>query len=428
MIELIAGQLTDWGLREEWSVELAFLLLMVGLLLMAIVLNYIVRGILIRLIHSLIKKSRFHWDDVAIKQRTFSRLAHFAPAILFYTLAPLFLLEGHAWTESFVEFIRRFAMIYMIVAGVLVLDSLFNTINQVYEGLEIAKTKPIKSYFQVTKLILILFAVILVLSIVLNRSPWAFLTGLGAIAAVLILVFKDTILGLVAGVQNAAYDIIRIGDWIEMPKYGVDGDVIEISLNTIKVQNWDKTVVSIPTGALLTESIKNWRGMTESGGRRIKRHVNIDMNTIKFCDEEMLGRFSKFLSIQEYIEKKKQEISKHNKGIPTDTATLINGRHLTNVGTFRAYLQAYLRNHSSIHQNLTFLIRQLQPTEMGLPIEIYVFTNDTRWVEYEGIQADIFDHILAVLPLFDLAVFQETSGQRYKIDIVSTPEMKTPSN
>ncbi len=424
MIELISDTYQSWDLPGDWTLGLAFITLTLGIILLGIIVNFVVRRILVRLIHGIIKKSRFKWDDIAIKQRTFARLAHLAPALLFYIAAPLFNIEEYAWTESFTESIRRVSLIYMILMSALVVDSIFNTVFHVYNGFNIAKNKPIKSYLQVAKLLLIFLAIILILSIILNRSPWAFLTGLSALAAVLILVFKDTILGFVAGVQNAAYDTIRLGDWIEMPKFGADGDVIEISLNTIKIRNWDKTVVSIPSGALLTDGVKNWRGMTESGGRRIKRHINIDMNTIKFCDEEMLKRFSQYRNIANYIQDKKTEISQYNQGIPMDTAALVNGRHLTNLGTFRAYVEAYLRANTEIHQEMTFLIRQLQPTEKGLPLEVYVFSKDTRWVQYEDIQSDIFDHIFAVIPLFDLAVFQETSGQNYKIDIVSMPEPK----
>jgi miniconductance mechanosensitive channel len=255
---------------------------------------------------------------------------------------------------------------------------------------------------------------VLVIALLFKQSPFGILGGLGAMTAVLILVFKDTILGLVASFQISTTDMVRIGDWIEMPKYGADGDVIDVSLHTIKIQNWNKTISTIPTYALISDTFKNWRGMSDSGGRRIKRAVNIDITSIKFCTEEMIKRFSKFQYISEHVEKKKKELAEFNEVNRFDISELVNGRHMTNIGTFRAYLEEYLRNHPKIHQDMTFLVRQLPPGEHGLPIEIYVFSNDQRWAQYEAIQADIFDHILAVLPMFDLRAFQSPTGHDFK--------------
>ena len=229
------------------------------------------------------------------------------------------------------------------------------------------------------------------------------------------LVFRDSILGFVAGIQLAANRMVSVGDWIEMPAYGADGDVLEVALTTVKVQNWDKTITTIPTYALISESFKNWRGMSESGGRRIKRSVSIDMSSIKFCDLEMLERFEKIQYISGYIEQKKNELKDFNRAMSVDTASLVNGRRMTNIGTFRAYVQAYLQNHPKINKDMTFLIRQLPPTENGLPIEIYVFSNDKVWANYEAIQADIFDHVLAVVPEFDLRVYQNPTGADFRI-------------
>jgi len=233
--------------------------------------------------------------------------------------------------------------------------------------------------------------------------------------AVLILVFKDSILGLVAGIQLSANDMVRIGDWIEMPEFGADGDVTDVTLNTVKVQNWDKTITTIPAYALISDSFKNWRGMSESGGRRIKRSISIDMDSIKFCTPEMLERFESFGAISEYINTKRAEIEAFNATLDTDISVVVNRRNLTNVGTFRAYVEFYLRSHPNIHHGMTFLVRQLPPDEHGLPIEIYVFSSDQDWINYEGIQADIFDHMLAVIPMFDLAVFQSPSGSDSRI-------------
>jgi miniconductance mechanosensitive channel len=228
---------------------------------------------------------------------------------------------------------------------------------------------------------------------------------------------------LVASFQITATNLVRLGDWIEVPKYGADGDVIDISLHTIRVQNWNKTISTIPTYALISETFKNWRGMEESGGRRIKRSIYIDVNSIKFCDEEMIERFSKYEFIADYVQGKKDELARYNTERKVDTSFLVNGRHMTNVGTFRAYTEAYLKNHPDVHPSLTFLVRQLQPTEHGLPIEIYVFSKVQAWAKYEAIQADIFDHLLAVVPLFDLRVYQRPSGRDFQAMV---PPAATP--
>ncbi|MFA9407924.1 MAG: mechanosensitive ion channel family protein, partial [Candidatus Dadabacteria bacterium] len=249
---------------------------------------------------------------------------------------------------------------------------------------------------------------------VIGQSPAFFLGGLGAMAAVLMLIFKDPILGLAAGIQLSANKMVRVGDWIEMPKYGADGDVIDISLTTVKVQNWDKTIITIPTFALVSEGVKNWRGMSESGGRRIKRPIFIDMTSVKFCTLEMIEKFSKIQYLSNYVLDKKKELSDFNEQRNIDNTVLVNGRRMTNLGTFRAYLVSYLRDHPKINKNLTFLVRQLDPGPTGLPIEIYVFSSDQVWANYESIQADIFDHVLAVIPEFDLRVYQNPTGSDFQ--------------
>jgi len=303
----------------------------------------------------------------------------------------------------------------MIIIMMLVLDSLLNTVEDIYQTFRASKEIPIKGFIQVLKLVLYFVAAIFVISILLNKTPVYLLSGIGALAAVMLLVFKDSILGFVAGIQLAANRMVSVGDWIEMPKYGADGDVLEVALTTVKVQNWDKTITTIPTYALISESFKNWRGMSESGGRRIKRSVNIDMSSIRFCDGEMLERFGKIQYISEYIETKKHELEEFNQATKVDNASLVNGRRMTNIGTFRAYVKAYLQNHPMINKDMTFLIRQLPPTEYGLPIEIYVFSKDKVWANYEAIQADIFDHILAVVPEFDLHVYQNPTGADFRV-------------
>ena len=273
-------------------------------------------------------------------------------------------------------------------------------------GVEYLKHKPIKSYFQILKIIIWVITFIFGISILLDKSPMVFLTGLGAISAVTMLVFKDTILGFVASIQVAAYDSVRVGDWITISGKNVDGDVIDVSVNTVKVRNFDNTVVTLPTYELMTASVQNWRGMTESGGRRIKRSILIDIDSIHFCNDALLAELSKLMLLNNDLENKKQEIHSYNLNAKIDKSLPANGRDLTNIGLFRTYIENYLRNNDKIHKNMTFLVRQLQPTEMGLPIEVYVFTNDTKWENYEKIQSDIFDHLLATLPYFQLKAFQ----------------------
>ena len=267
---------------------------------------------------------------------------------------------------------------------------------------------PLKSYIQIIKIFIFIFAVLLAISVLSGRSPWVLLGSLGAISAVLLLIFRDTILSFMANLQISSNNLIQLNDWVEAPAFGADGNVIEIALHTIKVQNWDKTITVIPTHKLIDESFKNWRGMQESGGRRIKRAINIDMSSIKFCDESMIKKYMQIDLLSDYLKGKINDISKSKNGKIINVA--LNSRQLTNIGTFREYVKAYLRNHAKVNHDMTFLIRQLQPKENGLPLEIYVFSNDNKWVNYENIQADIFDHLLASVSYFDLRVFQHPSG------------------
>jgi miniconductance mechanosensitive channel len=350
-------------------------------------------------------KTPTRWDDILLESRFFARLSHFAPVLVVYFAATGFP-EARDW-------IQRAVLAYMVVVGVFACNALLSAGEAIYRTLEVSRHRPIRGFVQIVKILVFIVGVILFVAALIDRSPWVFLTGVSALTAVLLLVFKDTLLGLVASFQITASDMVREGDWIEMPKYGADGDVIDVTLYTVKVRNWDKTITTIPTYALVSDSFKNWRGMEESGGRRIKRAVNIDMNSIRFCDDALLERFEKIRLISDYVREKREEIERHNAETGADTSVLVNGRRLTNVGTFRAYVAAYLRSHPRVHQGLTFLVRQLAPGETGLPIEIYVFCSDQAWARYEAIQADIFDHILSVVPEFGLRVFQSPSGNDF---------------
>ncbi len=406
----------------DYTQPLAALTALVAVALIAIVANMVTRGVIVVLIRRVLARTKSVRDDILVKRRVFQRLSQLAPAFIIYALAPV-ALEAY---PALGAFLVKLSLVYMIAIGVLFVDGMINAGLEIYGTFRISRTFPVTSFAQVTKLILYFLGFIATLSVLLGESPMTFIAGLGALAAVLMFVFKDLILGLVAGIQLSANRIVAVGDWIEIPKYGVDGDVMEIALTTVKIRNFDKTITTVPTQALINESFKNWRGMTETGGRRIKRSVHIDVASIRFCDEEMLERYAKIRHIAAYIEEKRKEIAAYNEETGADRALLVNGRHLTNIGTFRAYVEAYLRNHPKISKDLTLLVRQLQPTAHGLPIEIYVFTNDTNWIAYEGIQADIFDHILAAAREFDLRVFQDPTGADFQRSFAQRQEASAP--
>ncbi len=411
MLELLQNWLLSQGLSESLTFYVVRSTAVITVLVLSAIANFVAKRYIVTTLTYVISRSKTKWDDAILRQKTLNRLAHLAPALIIFLLTPV-ALEGFDLT---ITLILNAAQIYMIIILMLVLDSLLNTLEDVYRSFRAAKEIPIKGFIQVLKLVLYFFTAVLVISILLDKTPIYLLSGIGALTAVLMLVFRDAILGFVAGIQLAANRMVAVGDWIEMPKYGADGDVLEVTLTTVKVQNWDKTITTIPTYALISESFKNWRGMDESGGRRIKRTVNIDMSSIRFCDEEMLARYGKIQYISEYIEKKRHELEEFNQSANIDNASLANGRRMTNIGTFRAYVVAYLHNHPMINTEMTFLVRQLQPTQYGLPIEIYVFSKDKAWANYEAIQADIFDHILAVLPEFDLRIYQNPTGADFRM-------------
>ena len=349
------------------------------------------------------------WDDILVEKHIVKRILYFIPLILLYVLSSP-ILTG----TSLLPLSQTLISFLFLIAGMMFLDAMLNALLAIYGKSAIAKEISITPFVQVLKLVLYFVTGILLLSLLLQKTPLYFLSGLGALTAVLMFVFKDVLMGFVAGIQLIANKMVAPKDWIEMPKYGADGDVLEITLTTVKVQNFDNTITTIPTYALINESFKNWRNMNLSGGRRIKRYVNIDLGSIKFCSSEMLERLKGIQLINQYIQSSKEEIFVNNKKHHVDESTLVNGRRLTNIGIFRSYVEAYLRQHPVINKDMTFLIRQLSPSENGLPIEIYVFCKDTNWTAYEAIQADIFDHILAVVTEFDLRVFQEPSGSDFQ--------------
>lgn len=402
--------LTEWllemGVQESSVLYIKLLMLLVVLVIVATVVDFLVKKILVRFIESLVKKTKTVWDDALVENKMLTNLAHFAPALVVHAAIPLVFADFSGATP----YVLRLVNAYMSVLFVLVLLNFLNTLKDYLEHTKIFKDNPLDSYFQLIKIGVYITGVIVVLSFLLNKSPLYFFSALGAMTVVLLLVFKDTILGFVASIQLAANDMVRLGDWVSMPNYGADGDVIEMKLTTIKIQNWDKTVTTIPTYAFISESFKNWRGMSESGGRRIKRSLNIKISSVAFCTQEMLKRFEKFQLIEAYIKEQGSTIENYNNENNIDKSHLINGRHLTNIGVFRVYAEAYVKSIPDINLDMTCMVRQLAPTENGLPIEIYSFSSRKDWVVYEKIMSDMFDHLLAAVPEFDLEVFQNPTG------------------
>ncbi|MEN8181104.1 MAG: mechanosensitive ion channel domain-containing protein, partial [Myxococcota bacterium] len=307
--------------------------------------------------------------------------------------------------------VRRVSVAVMIFATIHAAVAVLSAANSIYSLDPENRTRPIKGYVQLASIGLYLVAALLVLASLMDRSPLLFLSGIGAMTAVLLLIFRDTILGLVASVQLTTNDMVHVGDWIEMPQCGADGDVIDVALHTVKVQNWDKTITTIPTYKLIEDSFKNWRGMSRSGGRRIKRAIFVDVNSIRFLTLTEIERYAGWSLLRDYMRRKREELAEYNAGRDSEASVSADVRQLTNVGTLRAYIESYLRQHPKVHQGLTLIVRQLAPGAEGLPIEIYCFANDTEWAAYEGIQSDIFDHILAISPEFDVRIYQNPTGR-----------------
>lgn len=405
-MEFIRNLLLEKGMDPVLTNYLAAIIMILFIGIICIVANFITKKFVMKVITHFITNNKFKWDDMLLERKVFHRLSHIVPAIIIYYFSSTF--------PDFQHLIEKGAITYLIIVGLMVVNSFLNAFNDIYQTFEISKIKPVKGYIQVAKIIIFTIGGIIVIANLMGESPFILLSGIGALSAVLLLVFKDSLLGLVAGIQLAANDMVRVGDWIEMPKYEADGDIIDISLNTVKVQNWDKTITMIPSYALISDSFKNWRGMQASGGRRIKRSLFIDTNSITFCTEEMIEKFKNIHYLSTYITNKESEIAEFNKKNEINRNNRVNGRALTNIGVFRAYISHYLQNHPGINQKMTLMVRQLAPSEHGLPLEIYAFTNDIRWDVYESIQSDIFDHLFAVAPEFELRVFQNPSGNDFR--------------
>ncbi|PIO46899.1 MAG: mechanosensitive ion channel protein MscS [[Chlorobium] sp. 445] len=399
MMDFIQSWLVSAGV--PYAETLTLVLGITFLLIACYVSHVISRRILLVWIHSIAQASKASWDDVLLEQKTFDRLAHLAPAIVLQLCAPIFFPNS----PDIVSFLSRINDFYVIWVVVAVVFSILNAVGQLYLlSPKAAKEFPIKVIIQVFQIVAVFVGAIFGLAILLNESPLVLLSGLGAITAVLLIIFRDALLGFTAGIQIATNRLVAVGDWIAMPKYDADGTVTEIALTTVRVQNWDNTFTIIPTYALISDSFKNWRSVFEMGARRIKRSINIDIHSVKFLDESAIERFSKIKYIADYIEQRRAE------AIYEGGTGLVDERRITNLGAFRAYVFNYIKNHPKIHKAMTFNVRHLQPTENGIPIEIWAFTTETPFVNYENVQAEIFNHIIAIVPEFELRIFQRPTG------------------
>jgi len=411
----LAERLEDWLASLQWVPEklvspIASAILLAGLFVVAWLIFVVFRPILLHWVKKLVSRTAFTWDNQLLGHGVFRWLAHLLPGLLIFLVAPGFFKD----TPLLAKILKVGSELYLLISVYFVFDSLFNAIQATLSIKKVGRHLNLTAINQVAKLIMALIIFLLCFAVLLQRPPIALLSGLGVLASVLMLVFRDVILGFVAGIQLSTNRMLSIGDWLEMPSHKADGDVEEIGLTTVKVRNWDKTITTIPTYALISESFRNWRGMSESGGRRIKRSLFIDISSIRLCSEEMLDRFREIEHIATYLKKKEAEIETYNEAMGEKAdKNRVNGRRLTNVGTFRAYIEAYLRHHPDINQEMTLLVRQLAHDGRGLPIEIYCFSINKNWAPYESIQADIFDHLLAVAREFDLELFQEPSGNDF---------------
>ncbi len=396
------NKLIAWGVPESQSNLITMMVLFVLVAVLLGVIAFVLRKVLVNILTRVAAKSSTKFDDFLVENKVLLYVSRIIPLILFINFIPVIFSGFPGWIEP----MRKIVDIMLVVGWVYIIRGVFRSVRDSMRLKKGFEDKPLDSYLQVANIFLFFIGGILIFSLLSGKSPWAFIGAFGALSAILMLVFKDTILGFVASIQVSTNDMVRVGDWIEMPKYGADGDVVEINLNTVKVQNWDKTITTIPTYYLITDSFKNWRGMHASGGRRIKRAIYIKISSIRFLEETEIEKLSKIQILAPYITERQAEIKKYNDETKADRTMPVNGRNMTNVGLFRQYINRMAKNHPAIRQDMTMLVRQLQPTEHGLPIELYMFVGDTRWAIYENVMSDIFDHLLSAIKYFGLEVFE----------------------
>ena len=401
--------LIGWGVSPQAAMAVDEFIAFALILLLAFVADAICRKVLLKVIARIVKQTKATWDDILFDHSVMVHLSRMVAPVVIYLCIPV----AFAGSAAMV-FVQRLCLIFIIITFLSFVNSFLKAAYSVYSEMESLRGRPLKGLLQILQVLLWFIGGIVVVSVLIGQSPLALLAGLGASAAVLMLVFKDSIMGFVSGVQLSANDMLKVGDWITMPKYGANGYVIEVTLNTVKVRNFDNTITTIPPYLLVSDSFQNWRGMRESGGRRVKRSINIDMTSVRFCTSEMLDKYRKIQLLKDYIDQTEEVVRVYNEENHIDNDILVNGRRQTNLGVFRAYLTAYLKSLPVVNTELNCMVRHLQPTDHGLPVELYFFSNVKDWIPYEAVQADVFDHVLAIIPEFDLRVFQSPSGADFK--------------
>ena len=401
--------LIGWGVSPQAAMAVDEFIAFALILLLAFVADAICRKVLLKVIARIVKQTKATWDDILFDHSVMVHLSRMVAPVIIYLCIPIAFAGSTA-----MAFVQRLCLIYIIVTFLSFVNSFLKAAYTVYSEMESLRGRPLKGLLQTLQVLLWFIGGIVVVSVLIGQSPLTLLAGLGASAAILMLVFKDSIMGFVSGVQLSANDMLKVGDWITMPKYGANGYVIEVTLNTVKVRNFDNTITTIPPYLLVSDSFQNWRGMRESGGRRVKRSINIDMTSVRFCTPEMLEKYRKINLLKDYIDQTEEVVRVYNEENHIDNEVLVNGRRQTNLGVFRAYLTAYLKSLPVVNTELNCMVRHLQPTDHGLPVELYFFSNVKDWIPYEAVQADVFDHVLAIIPEFDLRVFQSPSGADFE--------------
>lgn len=422
MFKHLSDWFETWGLTSAFGQFLHLAILLFLLFLVCFAIDRATRGIIKVFIHRLVKRTENPFDDILLEKGVYRRIAHFIPAVVVYYMLPHMFkgvyfvdsAEPDAVLKMLIDYSQKATAIYMIIIGAAVIISGLSALLAIYTHMDVSGRVPVKGYIQVVQFIIVLIAAIWILSTVFVFPLKGFFTGLGAFMAVLVIVFRDTLLGLMASIQLTVNKMVRIGDWVTIPSRNADGTILDITVNTVKVENWDKTITTMPTYSLVSEAVQNWRGMEESNGRRIKRFVNIDIGTVHFCSEKLLDSLENIHLISDYIKSRRAELADLNSKYPKTDLSVANGIRLTNLGIFRKYLECYLKEHPDIQHEMTTMVRQLQPTDRGIPIEIYGFSSEKAWEIYENIQSDIFDHVLAVIPEFELRVFQNPTGADFK--------------
>ncbi len=415
MIKTIEKNIDDWlkliGLNQDTVANIDQYVILGGIVLVALLVDYICRVVILQIVGHLVKRTKATWDDILFDRKVLKNLTRIVAPVLIYLLIPIFLETESA---AFLSFLLKLCQIYVIASVLQFVNSLFISVYHIYNEKETYRDRPLKGLLQTAQIILFFIGGILIIGILIDRTFDKLIVGLGASATILMLVFRDSILGFVSGIMLSANNMLRIGDWITVPKYGADGYVVEITLNTVKVRNWDNTITTLPPYVLTSDSFQNWRGMFDSGGRRIKRSINIDMTSVRFCTPEMLEKYKKIEYLKEYIEQTEQAVNTYNEQQHIDDSISVNGLRQTNLGIFRAYMTNYLKRLPDLNPNMFCMVRYLPSSEMGLPVELYFFSAVTTWVDYEKILANVIDHVLAIIPEFDLRVFQIPSGYDFK--------------